>query len=205
MGYLNPVEIRGAERFAPTRPRPASTACCWSTCRRKKLGELRAAFDAHGLALILLAAPTTPRRAPARACATRAQGYLYYVSFAGVTGADRLDAGAAGERLRAIRARSARAGASRASASRTPPRPPRWRAHADGVVVGSALVAACAGAADAGRRRGGAALSCARCARRSTAPGAPALDCTPARNGVRNWRASRRACPVERPARGVVR
>ncbi len=31
---------------------------------------------------------------------TLARGYLYYVSFAGVTGADRLDTGAAGERLR---------------------------------------------------------------------------------------------------------
>ena len=48
-----------------------------------------------------------------------AAGYLYYVSFAGVTGADRLDASAAA-----------------------------MAREADGVVVGSALVAALADAAD---------------------------------------------------------
>ena len=39
MGYLNPVEIRGAgvpRRSPPTRRAPASTACCASTCRRRK-------------------------------------------------------------------------------------------------------------------------------------------------------------------------
>ena len=78
-----------------------------------------------------------------------AQGYLYYVSFAGVTGADLLDAGAATARLRAVRRHcpvpvvagfGIRDAASAAAMAE----------EADGVVVGSALVAALAGATDPG-------------------------------------------------------
>ena len=36
MGYLNPVEIHGYAAFAKAAVDPASTACCWSTCRRKR-------------------------------------------------------------------------------------------------------------------------------------------------------------------------
>jgi tryptophan synthase alpha chain len=77
-----------------------------------------------------------------------ARGYLYYVSFAGVTGAaDRLDAGAASGRLRQIREGTnvpvvagfgIRDAASAAAMAE----------DADGVVGGSALVAALAGAVD---------------------------------------------------------
>jgi tryptophan synthase alpha chain len=72
-----------------------------------------------------------------------AQGYLYYVSFAGVTGADRLDTGAASERLHAIRQRSrvpvvAGFGIKDAASAAAMAR------EAEGVVVGSALVAALA-------------------------------------------------------------
>ena len=107
---------------------------------------LRAALTGHGIALILLASPTTTDTRMARLCAD-AQGYLYYVSFAGVTGADHLDTGAAGDHLRAIRAGTGvpvmagfgiKDAASAAAMS----------AGADGVVVGSALVAALGDAAD---------------------------------------------------------
>ena len=94
------------------------------------------------MALVVLASPTTPADRVARLCET-AQGYLYYVSFAGVTGADRLDAIAAGGHLRAIRARSpvpvvAGFGIKDAASAAA------MAADADGVVVGSALVAALA-------------------------------------------------------------
>ena len=66
----------------------------------------RQVFDREGLALIALASPTTsPERL--RMLCEAAQGYLYYVSFAGVTGAsERLDTAAAGERLKLLRADS---------------------------------------------------------------------------------------------------
>ena len=167
MGYLNPVEIRGAERFAADAVAAGVDGVLLVDLPPEESAEFRAGFAAHGLALVVLASPTTPDARLAHLCET-AQGYLYYVSFAGVTGADRLDAGAAGERLRAIRARSdvpvvagfgIRDAASAAAMA----------VDADGVVVGSALVAALAD--------GDAAQAPAR-ARQFLAPLRAALDAT---------------------------
>jgi tryptophan synthase alpha chain len=147
MGYLNPVEIRGAERFARDAAAAGVDGVLLVDLPPEEAGELRAAFASHGLALILLAAPTTSDARMQRLCAD-ARGYLYYVSLAGVTGADRLDAGAATARLRAIRARSpvpvvAGFGIKDAATAVA------MAAEADGVIVGSALVEAIAEAADA--------------------------------------------------------
>jgi tryptophan synthase alpha chain len=147
MGYLNPVEIRGAERFAREAVAVGVDGVLLVDLPPEELGGFREAFSAHGLSLILLAAPTTSDARLALLC-DAAQGYLYYVSFAGVTGADRLDTGVAGDRLRTIRARSpvpVVAGFGiRDAASAT-----AMAAEADGVVVGSALVAAISDASDA--------------------------------------------------------
>jgi tryptophan synthase alpha chain len=147
MGYLNPVEIRGPQRFAVQAAEAGVDGILLVDLPPEEAAEFRDAFEAAGVALILLASPTSSE---ARLAMLRslARGYLYYVSFAGVTGAaDRLDATAAGERLRAIRAstdvpvvagfgiRDARSAAAMA-------------VDADGVVVGSALVAALAEATD---------------------------------------------------------
>jgi tryptophan synthase alpha chain len=146
MGYLNPVEVRGAARFATEAAAAGVDGVLLVDLPPEEAGELRQALSAEGIDLILLASPTT---GPARMAEllSAAQGYLYYVSFAGVTGADRLDPAAAGARLAGIRAASGvpvmagfgiRDAASAAAMAR----------DADGVVVGSALVAALAGAGD---------------------------------------------------------
>jgi tryptophan synthase alpha chain len=142
MGYLNPVEIRGAARFAAESVAAGVDGVLLVDLPPEEAAEFRAAFAAAGLALVVLASPTTPDDRVARLCEA-AQGYLYYVSFAGVTGADRLDAVAAGGHLRAIRARSpvpvvAGFGIKDAASAAA------MAADADGVVVGSALVAALA-------------------------------------------------------------
>ena len=155
MGYLNPIEVRGAEHFAADAVAAGVDGVLLVDLPPEELGEFSAAFQQHGLALILLAAPTTTDARIALLC-DAAQGYLYYVSFAGVTGADRLDAGAAADRLRAIRARSdvpvvAGFGIRDATSAAAMAR------QAEGVVVGSALVAAIAQArdeADAAARAG---------------------------------------------------
>ena len=147
MGYLNPVEIRGPTVFADLAVEAGVDGVLLVDLPPEEAGELRAAFADAGLALILLAAPTTGD-ARLALLGDLAAGYLYYVSFAGVTGADRLDAGAAGARLRDVRRHSPvpvvagfgiRDAASAAAMAR----------EADGVVVGSALVAALADATDA--------------------------------------------------------
>ena len=146
MGYLNPVEIRGAQRFAAEAAAAGVDGVLLVDLPPEEATEFRAAFTACGLALILLAAPTTSNERMAQLC-DDAAGYLYYVSFAGVTGADRLDTSAAGDRLHAIRARSpvpvvAGFGIKDAASAVAMAR------EADGVVVGSALVAALNGATD---------------------------------------------------------
>jgi tryptophan synthase alpha chain len=145
MGYLNPVEIRGSERFAKEAVAAGVDGALLVDLPPEESGEFSAAFAAHGLALILLAAPTTTDARIALLCEA-AQGYLYYVSFAGVTGADQLDTGAAGERLRAIRAGS-RIPVVAGFGIKDAVLAAAMAEDADGVVVGSALVAALADAA----------------------------------------------------------
>jgi tryptophan synthase alpha chain len=145
MGYLNPVEIRGADAFAREAAAAGVDGVLLVDLPPEEVGDLHARFRAHGLALILLAAPTTSDDRIGLLC-DAAQGYLYYVSFAGVTGADGLDTATAITRLRSIRGRSpvpvvAGFGIKDAVSAAT------MAAEADGVVVGSALVAAIAGAA----------------------------------------------------------
>jgi len=138
MGYLNPVEIRGDARFADEAAAAGVDGVLLVDLPPEEAGPLRTALAAGGVALILLASPTTHSARMQRLQAD-AQGYLYYVSFAGVTGADGLDTAAAGERLRGMRDGFAvpvvagfgiKDAASAVAMAR----------DADGVVVGSALV-----------------------------------------------------------------
>lgn len=153
MGYLNPVEIRGPAAFAQAAAEAGVDGVLLVDLPPEEAAEYRAAFAHHGLALISLASPTTPEARLQRLC-EQSDGYLYYVSFAGVTGADRLDVGDAGQRLRQLRAMGsmpvyAGFGIRDADSARA------MAEHADGVVVGSALVEALAGScgsADAAAR-----------------------------------------------------
>jgi tryptophan synthase alpha chain len=139
MGYLNPVEIHGYARFASEAVAAGVDGILLVDLPPEEAGGANEAFDAAGLALVLLASPTTSD-ARADTLLGLARGYLYYVSFAGVTGAsDLLDHDAAGARLQALRNRASvpvvagfgiKDAASAAAMAR----------QADGVVVGSALV-----------------------------------------------------------------
>jgi len=139
MGYLNPVEIRGAAAFAHAASAAGVDGVLLVDLPPEEADAFRSAFTRHEIALILLASPTTPEARLERLCAD-AQGYLYYVSFAGVTGAsERLNADAAAAQLHAIRAQTsvpvvAGFGIRDAASARA------MAAHADGVVIGSALV-----------------------------------------------------------------
>jgi len=150
MGYLNPVEIRGPERFAREAVACGVDGVLLVDLPPEEAGDFRAAFAAHGLALILLAAPTTSEERLAL-LDEHAAGYLYYVSFAGVTGADRLDAAAAAGRLQAIRARS-RVPVAAGFGIKDAASAVAMAKEADGVVVGSALVAVLDNAPDPAAR-----------------------------------------------------
>ncbi|GAB2492618.1 tryptophan synthase subunit alpha [Arenimonas alkanexedens] len=144
MGYLNPVEMWGAERFGQAAADAGVDGVLLVDLPPEEAGPTRAAFNAAGLDLISLAAPTTTPDRLAR-LATESQGYLYYVSFAGVTGGGQLDTrdvlAKAGDLRRQAKVPVLVGFGIRDAASAAALAP-----AADGIVVGSALVEALAGA-----------------------------------------------------------
>ncbi|MBS3895733.1 tryptophan synthase subunit alpha [Silanimonas sp.] len=146
MGYLNPVEMRGLERFADEAAAAGVDGVLLVDLPPEEADPVRTALTARGLHLIALVAPTTTeaRLAPLQ---RHAQGYLYYVSFAGVTGAAKLDTVDVAARAAVVRAHSPVPvligfGIKDAASAKA------LAAHGDGVIVGSALVQALAEAAD---------------------------------------------------------
>jgi tryptophan synthase alpha chain len=140
MGYLNPVEVRGADAYAHAAAEAGVDGLLLVDLPPEEAGELRAGLNARGLELISLVAPTTSQaRLPGLASA--AQGYLYYVSFAGVTGAKLDDVADVATRVTQLRALAqvpvlVGFGIKDAASVRA------VGGSADGVVVGSALVEA---------------------------------------------------------------
>ncbi len=153
MGYLNPIEMRGIARYAREAIAAGVDGVLLVDLPPEEAEPVRNAFTAEGLDLISLASPTTSAPRLARLAAT-SQGYLYYVSFAGVTGASIVDAGDVASKASALRAMAkvpvliGFGIKDAASAAAMAP-------IADGIVVGSALVEALSGAsssADAAAR-----------------------------------------------------
>ncbi len=146
MGYLNPVVMRGIERYAREAVVAGVDGVLLVDLPPEEAAETRAIFNTHGLALIALAAPTTSESRLAR-LVREAQGYLYYVSFAGVTGASGIDTGSIRARVTALRAQ-ATAPVVVGFGVRDAATAAALAPCADGVVVGSALVEAITVAAD---------------------------------------------------------
>jgi tryptophan synthase alpha chain len=89
MGYLNPIEIYGYARFAEQACAAGVDGVLIVDVPVEESGSVELLRDA-GIRQIFLVAPTTTE---ARLAAIRgqAQGFVYYVSFAGITGASQLD------------------------------------------------------------------------------------------------------------------
>lgn len=145
MGYLNPVELYGLERFARDAGEAGVDGVLLVDCPPEEAAEVRATLAARGLHQILLAAPTSDAQRAAQLLRDTG-GYLYYVSFAGVTGAARLELDGVRERVAEIK-RSGDTpvavgfGVRDAESART------IAGFADAVVIGSALVQTLADAA----------------------------------------------------------
>jgi tryptophan synthase alpha chain len=86
MTYVNPVLSYGLERFCADAAQAGADALIVPDVPLEEAGQIRAAADQAGLALILLVAPTTPDARLAAACA-HASGFVYCVSVTGITGA----------------------------------------------------------------------------------------------------------------------
>lgn len=138
--YLNPVFRHGVDRFLADAEEAGADGVLLTDLPLGEDPELEAAFENSPLALVRLIAPTTPPDR-ARRIAARAQGFVYYISRTGVTGA-RADvrAGLADE-VRAIRD-AASVPVVVGFGISSPAQAAEVGGLADGVVVGSALIEA---------------------------------------------------------------
>lgn len=143
MGYLNPLEIHGYERFASEAVAAGVDGVLVVDCPLEESAVL-APLRKAGLQRILLAAPTTAPARMVQLCGS-AEGFLYYVSFAGITGAARLSTGDIATRVADIRATS-KAPVAVGFGVRDAQSAKAIAGFADAVVIGSALVERLAGA-----------------------------------------------------------
>lgn len=138
--YLNPVIAYGAEAFLRDA---ASAGAAGVLVTDLPLGAdpaLEAALQHPKVDLVRLVAPTTPP-ARAREIAAASEGFLYYISRTGVTGARRDLAAGLADEVRALRAHS-RVPVAVGFGISTGEQARLVAQVADGVVVGSAIVAA---------------------------------------------------------------
>ena len=137
MGYLNPIEIQGYAPFAQAAVAAGVDGVLVVDCPLEEAAVLAPLRDA-GLQQILLAAPTTAPARMAQLC-SRAEGFLYYVSFAGITGAGSLSTRDIAQRVADIRSR-AKAPVAVGFGVRDATSAREIAEFADAVVIGSALV-----------------------------------------------------------------
>jgi tryptophan synthase alpha chain len=138
MGYMNPVIRFGAGRLAEAAAAAGIDGFLLVDCPPEEDSELQASLAARDIDCIRMVAPTTTTERLDSICPT-ARGFIYYVSFKGITGADRLDAAAIAAPIAAIRERTELPVA--AGFGITGPASAAATAQfADAVVIGSALV-----------------------------------------------------------------
>jgi tryptophan synthase alpha chain len=137
MSYLNPLLAFGYEALAERATAVGVCGFIVPDLPYEEGAPLTAIFERHGLALVQMVTPATPAERLRRLCAA-SQGFVYAVTRTGVTGDTALPPATA-QYLAAVKAASrlpvcAGFGVRRADQV-------NWLgAHADGVIVGSALV-----------------------------------------------------------------
>jgi tryptophan synthase alpha chain len=138
MGYMNPCERFGYEELATTASAAGVDGMLLVDCPPEEMQELQQSLDGAGVHTIRLVAPTTTEQR-LRSILASAGGFVYYVSFKGITGAGHLDVGAVAGPIGRIRAHSnlpvaVGFGIKDAESAMA------VAAWADAVVIGSALV-----------------------------------------------------------------
>jgi tryptophan synthase alpha chain len=152
MGYYNPIYVYGVERFLADARAAGADGMIVVDLPPEEDSELCLPALKAGLSFIRLATPTTDdARLPAVLANT--SGFVYYVSITGITGAGRPDYSRVADAVTRIKDHTSLPvavgfGVKDAEAAAT------IAAHADGVVVGSALIDALAKTLDAQGRGG---------------------------------------------------
>jgi tryptophan synthase alpha chain len=138
MGYMNPVFAYGVERFAADAAAAGVDGLIVVDVPPEEAEELLGAFRTAGLHLIRLATPTTDDVRLPRVL-EGASGFLYYVAVAGVTGTASAEDASVVEAVARLKAATGLPVAV-GFGIRTPEQAAAIARHADGVVVGSAIV-----------------------------------------------------------------
>lgn len=138
MGYLNPVERMGYAEFAEQAKAVGVDGVLLVDLPPEEAEQVLPAFAAGALDPIFLLSPTTTPERMQKICAL-AGGYVYYVSFKGVTGAQQLNVAEVASRLDELRKHTELPigvgfGISNAATAKA------VASVADAVVVGSVLV-----------------------------------------------------------------
>jgi tryptophan synthase alpha chain len=154
MGYANPMVRRGPEWFATAVSDAGVDGVICVDIPPEEDAALGTALRAAGVDLVRLATPTSDvGRLPT--IVADASGFLYYVSVAGITGKQQAAQASIDEAVARLRAATDLPIAV-GFGVRTPAQAAAISRVADGVVVGSAIVEAIAGAVARGEDPGGA-------------------------------------------------
>jgi tryptophan synthase alpha chain len=138
MGYANPIHAMGAEAFAKTASDVGVDGIIIPDLTPEDGAPYLDPIRAAGIDVILLAAPTT-RRERLEMLVRETQGFLYYVSLQGVTGARATVGRGVEEKVRLAQSLGEKPVCVGFGIG-TPDQVRKIGAYADGVVVGSAIV-----------------------------------------------------------------
>lgn len=138
MAYYNNIHAFGPERFCHEAAQAGVDGLIVPDMPPDEAGPLKGPAAAAGLQLIFLLAPTST--ADRRTFVARqSQGFLYYVSLTGITGAKLLDVADVGKNVEKIR-KVTKVPVAVGFGVATPEDAANVAAVADGVIVGSAIV-----------------------------------------------------------------
>jgi tryptophan synthase alpha chain len=137
MSYLNPLLAFGYEALAKRATEVGVSGFIVPDLPYEESAPLAAVFERQGLALVQMVTPATPAERLHQLCAA-SQGFVYAVTRTGVTGDIALPPETA-QYLAAVKAAS-RLPVCAGFGVRRPDQVALLGAHADGVIVGSALV-----------------------------------------------------------------
>lgn len=102
MGYLNPIEIMGYEKFATSAKEAGVDGVLTVDLPPEESDEFNQIMQQNEIDTIYLLAPTTEEDRVKYIC-ENGSGYLYYVSVKGVTGSAALDVKSVAEKLDVVR------------------------------------------------------------------------------------------------------
>jgi tryptophan synthase alpha chain len=138
MSYLNPLLAYGYEALAKRAAEVGVSGFIVPDLPYEESAPLAAALAPHGLALVQLVTPATPAERLKRLCAA-SQGFVYAVTRTGITGGESTLPADTADYLAAVKAASPLPVCA-GFGVRRPDQVAVIGQHADGVIVGSALV-----------------------------------------------------------------